>query len=143
MTMPIKRKEEKGTINRSMRNILDDFLRNSYMCPTGDETRMMAMDVIEREDEYSLIANLPGINKKDIKVSLDGYDLIIEATRSKSKEEKDETLYRCERYQGNYRRVITLPDDSDHGNVLASYEDGVLTLKVPKAKKQEKLIKIK
>jgi HSP20 family protein len=143
MTMPIKRKEEKGTINRSMRNILDDFLRNSYMCPTGDETRMMAMDVIEREDEYSLIANLPGINKKDIKVSLDGYDLIIEATRSKSKEEKDETLYRCERYQGNYRRVITLPDDSDHGNVLASYEDGVLTLKIPKAKKQEKLIKIK
>ncbi|MCB5231294.1 MAG: Hsp20/alpha crystallin family protein [Candidatus Cloacimonas sp.] len=141
--MPIKRKEEKGTINRSMRNILDDFLRNSYMCPTGDETRMMAMDVIEREDEYSLIANLPGINKKDIKVSLDGYDLIIEATRSKSKEEKDETLYRCERYQGNYRRVITLPDDSDHGNVLASYEDGVLTLKIPKAKKQEKLIKIK
>ena len=143
MTKPITKKDENETMNRSVRNILDDFLRNSYMCPSGDETRMMAMDVIERENEYALLANLPGIGKKNVKVSVDGRDLIIEANRSKTKEEKGETLYRCERYHGNYRRVITLPDDSDYEEISADYENGVLSIKVPKSKKQEKLIDIK
>jgi HSP20 family protein len=145
MRMPTIKKEVDGVRERpihSMRSLLDDFMKNaSTVSQTG--SRMMAMDIIERKDEFLLSANMPGMTKENIKIRVDGKDLIIEAHRESEKKESDETLCRCERYQGNYRRVFSIPDNWDVEKIKASYEDGVLRLRVPKQKAQpEKEIKI-
>jgi len=140
--MPILRRIRKNDEVMPIRILLDDFVRNAFYKPS-DEERMMAMDVIENEKEFVLTANLPGIKKEDIKVYIDGGDFIIEAKKEEEKRQENETLYRCERYQGNYRRVFSIPDTWDCNNVAAVYEDGVLKLTVHKKDiEPEKMITI-
>ena len=142
MRMPVARREKTNQDIKPMRTITDDFIKNAFYEPTNEE-RMMAMDVIEKEKDFVLTANLPGIEKKNIKVYIDGNDMVVEAKRDEEKRNEDETLYRCERYQGNYRRAFTIPETWDTANIKANYEDGVLKLTVPKKEAEpEKFIEI-
>jgi HSP20 family protein len=76
---------------------------------------------------------MPGISKDNIKISVsNNNELTIEGRQEEEKSEKNETVYRYERYKGNYRRTISMPDVCDIDNIEAKLEDGVLTLKVPK-----------
>ncbi len=144
MRLPIMRREERQLDSRPVRSLIDDFLKNAFFEPEEEESKLMAMDVIERDSEYVLKANLPGIKKKDIKVYIEGENLVLEAKRSEEKEEKSETMYRCERYRGDYRRVFTIPEDWDYENIKANYDNGVLNLTVPKKEvKPEKEITVK
>lgn len=144
MRLPMIKRDETNVINRPVRSLIDDFLKNAFSEPSFDETKLMAMDVVERDGEYVLKADLPGIKKKDIKVYVDGDNLVIEAHRTDSKEEKNRTMYRCERYSGDYRRVFSIPENWDYEKIKAAYDDGVLTLQVPKRKLQpEKEIAVK
>ncbi len=142
MRLPTVQRSVRENERPSLHSFMDDFMKNAF-CEQRDEERLMAMDVVENGNEFILKANLPGIKKEDIKVFVDKGDLIIEAKRSQKKEAEDETLYRCERYCGNYRRVFSIPDTWDYTKIKAHYEDGVLTLNVPKQKPvPEKEIKI-
>ena len=136
MRLPTVRKGEQQVDNRPMRSLIDDFLKNAFFEPDFSETKLMAMDVIERDTEFVLSANLPGIKKKDIKVFVEGDNLVIEAKREEDKEEQNEMTYRCERYRGDYRRIFSIPDNWDYEKIKAKYEDGVLHLTVPKKQKQ-------
>ena len=136
MRLPIARRSEQEVDNRPVRSLIDDFLKNTFFEPDYTETKMMAMDVTERDNEFVLSANLPGIRKQDIKVFIEGDNLVIEAKREEEKEEKNETMYRCERYRGDYRRVFSVPESWDYENIKAKYEDGVLHLSVPKRPQQ-------
>ncbi len=141
MRMPIIHRNEKMEY-RPMRTLLDDFIKNAFHQPTNDE-KMMAVDIVEQDKEFILTANLPGIKKKDIKVFVEGNDLVIEAKQFEEKKEEQETMYSCERYQGNYRRAFTIQDNWDCDNMYAKYEDGVLKINIPKMQpKPEKSIKI-
>ncbi|MCD6181987.1 MAG: Hsp20/alpha crystallin family protein [Candidatus Cloacimonetes bacterium] len=116
-----------------MRSFFDEFVKDFYENEDREETiRSMALDILEHEETYEVLANLPGFKKKDISLSLDGNELTIEAKREEKKEEKKPNLYRCERYSGNYRRTVTLNDLCDVENISASYTDGVLSLIIPK-----------
>ena len=144
MRLPIIRREEREVDSRPIRSLIDDFLDNAFFESDLSETKMMSIDVIEREQEFLLSANLPGIKKQDIKVYVEEDSLVIEAKRQEEKEDKNETMYRCERYQGDYRRVFSVPENWDYENIKAKYEDGVLKLTVPKKEiKPEKEIMIK
>jgi len=92
----------------------------------------MAIDIVELDKEFQIMANLPGLKKEDIKISVHDNQLQIEAICSGSKEEKQGTMYRCERYRGSYRRTLALPENAAISKISAKMEDGVLKLVVPK-----------
>lgn len=115
-----------------MTSLFDDFFSNAFSEEQSEDNKMMPMDICEREKEFVVRANLPGIKKEDIKVSVHDNELIIEGKQNTEKKEENQNVYRYERYKGNYRRVVSLPDVCDTENVKANLNDGVLTLVIPK-----------
>ena len=93
-----------------------------------------AMDVTERDDEYEIKAELPGINKEDIKVTLENGVLTISGeTKSEHEEKEGGRVIRQERRYGKYVRSLRLGTQIDEKKVKAHYKDGVLELILPKA----------
>lgn len=138
--VPTKREREWLPFSSIFDNFFNRFLEEDQIQETE---RMMAVDLIEKENEYVVKANLPGIKKEDVNVSLHENELIIEAKQDEEREEKTETMYRSERYRGDYRRVIYLTDTTDADNIKGEMKDGVLTLSIPKKEpKPKKQIKI-
>jgi HSP20 family protein len=113
-------------------SLFDDFLNNAFTEEQTEDNKMMPMDVSERDKDYLIKANMPGIKKENIKVSVHDNELVVEGKQEEEKTEKDETVYRYERYKGNYRRVISVPDSCDIEKINAKLENGVLTLTIPK-----------
>ncbi len=117
----------------TMMSIFDEFFNRAFDEDAADDNfRSMAMDIVEHEKEYEILANLPGFKKENIKISVHDNQLLIEAKCAENKEETKGTVYRCERYSGSYRRNLLLPENSDLGKISAKMEDGVLTLLIPK-----------
>lgn len=120
------------------RNI-DDFFRDFTLAPSlrGMEAEpRICMDVEETEKAYVVNAEVPGVNKEDIKISVEGNVVSIQAEVKKVKEEKDETtkgnMVCSERYYGQQSRSFSLPQEVDDANAEAKYQDGILTLTLPK-----------
>lgn len=99
-----------------------------------ESTPMMRVDATETEAAYKVVADLPGMKKEDIAVSIDGNTVSITAEVKREKEVKEgEKTLRSERYYGSMSRMLTLPLDVNAATAEASYEGGVLTLTLPKA----------
>ena len=89
-------------------------------------------------------AELPGVNKEDIKVSVHDNVLSITGERKYEKEEKGKKYHRVERAYGSFMRSFTLPEDADGTKVTAEYKDGLLNVRVPKSEKAKpKTIEVK
>ena len=90
-------------------------------------------DVMDEGDHYELEADLPGFNKEDIKLELQGNNLVISAERHSNAEEKnkDGKVVRMERSYGSYQRSFNV-SQIDTNNIRASYDNGVLKLNLPK-----------
>ena len=93
----------------------------------------MRIDVNEDDKSYSVKAEIPGVDKKDIDVSVDGNQVAIsaEVKREASKKDNEKEIY-TERYFGKVYRSFSLPSDLDGSKAEAQYEKGVLTLTLPK-----------
>ncbi|HVJ74095.1 MAG TPA: Hsp20/alpha crystallin family protein [Casimicrobiaceae bacterium] len=95
---------------------------------------MMRLDLTESETGYVVKAEIPGVSKEDISVSLEGGTVSITAEARREKAAKEgETVMRSERYYGVVSRSFTLPTEIDMAKSIAAYEGGVLTLTLPKA----------
>lgn len=118
----------------NMISLFDEFFNRAFEEESNDDAnfRAMAMDIMEHEKEYEILANLPGFKKDNVKISIHDNQLLIEANVESKSEEQEGTMYRCERYCGNYRRNLLLPDNADHAKISAKMEDGVLRLVIPK-----------
>lgn len=90
------------------------------------------MDLKETEKEYKVHAEIPGVRKEDIQVSIDGNMVSIRAEVRRESEDKDEKVLRSERYYGSVSRSFTLASDVDEKTAEAKYSDGVLELTLPK-----------
>ena len=91
------------------------------------------MDVKEADGKYMIHADIPGVNKDDIHVTVDGNRVSISAEMKQEKEAKEgERLIRCERSYGMASRTFTLADEVDEGQIQAKYNNGVLELTLPK-----------
>lgn len=107
------------------------------MAPFGGKTP--SVDVIDREDEILIKAELPGVDKKDIKITIANNTLTLEASVSKEdKEEKDE-YFRQEICRGSYRRTLELPTFVKEGEAKATFKNGILELVLPKTEKTKRL----
>jgi len=93
-----------------------------------------ALEMYEKDNNFVVKAELPGVKKDDVDVSIAGDTLTIKGQKKASKEIKDEDYYRCESQYGSFSRTITLPAAVDAKKIEASYENGVLEIHVPKAK---------
>jgi HSP20 family protein len=94
----------------------------------------MRVDVTENEAAYKVQAEIPGMKKEDIAVSIDGNTVSITAEVKHEQDVKEaEKTLRSERYYGSMVRMLTFPLDVNPGTTVASYEGGVLTLTLPKA----------
>lgn len=98
------------------------------------QERQISTDIKEFDDHYEVKADLPGIEKENIKVSYVNDTLTISATQTKTDEEKDEAgrYLRRERSSSSYQRTFTMKDIDDE-NIKAKFDNGVLTLDLPKA----------
>jgi HSP20 family protein len=104
--------------------------------------RFPAVDVKEEEDQYVVMADLPGISKEEVNILVGDGVLDISAKRQRESEEEKEGYVRKERGYYSFHRRLTLPEDADEEGVDAKLEDGVLKLSIPK-KKEEKETKKK
>ncbi len=106
----------------------------------------MMMDIKETEKSFDLAIDLPGVEKSDIKVSMDGNHLTVTAQRQTKKDEEGQNFKRTERFSGHISRTVHLPDNIDQDNIQAENENGVLFITMPKVKegfRQTKSIDIK
>ena len=94
-----------------------------------------ATDITENEEGLSLTLDLPGVDAKDVKISLEHRVLTIRGEKLRKGEAKGEQGYRFERTHGTFERTFTLPDTLEAEKVKASYENGVLSVFLPKAEK--------
>lgn len=95
--------------------------------------RSPALDVAETDVGYTVKLEMPGVAKDDIKVSVDGRKVSLQAQSQRGDEKKDgERVLYCERSASNYARSFTLPVEVDQAESGAKLEDGVLTLTLPK-----------
>jgi HSP20 family protein len=96
-----------------------------------------AADISETEKEYVVKAELPGVKREDVKVTLEDGVLTIQGERKHEKEEKNEKTHRIERFYGSFSRSFTLPDNTDANAVRAESKDGVLSVHVPKIRTEK------
>lgn len=114
---------------------IDEFFRGFGMRPMLrdiDVVPDIRLDVREDATAYQIKADIPGVKREDISVSVDGGQVSISAEVKRESERKDEHEVHSERYHGNVFRAFTLPVDVDGDRAEAKYEEGVLTLTLPK-----------
>ena len=92
------------------------------------------VDIMEDETEYLIKAELPEVKKEDVKVRVENGMLTISGERRLEKEEKGKKHHRVERSYGSFERSFTLPDTCKSEEMAAKYNDGILTLHIPKNK---------
>ncbi len=112
----------------------NDFLPSAYQGPSMNSVgRVPAVDIKETDAEYQVVADLPGIPKENIEVSVkeDVLSLTVRSDDEKS-EESEGRVIRQERYQGTFMRSFKLNDLVDDEKIQAAYKDGVLSISVPK-----------
>jgi HSP20 family protein len=91
------------------------------------------MDVSENEREYQVFAEMPGLKKDEISITINGNEVSVSAELKREKDvKKDDTVLRAERYFGKMQRAFTLGHEVDESNAQAKYADGVLQLTLPK-----------
>jgi HSP20 family protein len=92
-----------------------------------------AFDVYENKDNFTVVAELPGVNKEDIAISLHEGRLSISGERKREEKSENTEVYRAERVFGRFQRTFTLPAAVSAEKVNAKFADGVLTITLPKA----------
>lgn len=119
---------------------LEDFFKDFRIQPTMSNFEIeprIKMDVSETENAYTVKAEIPGVNKEDVRVSVEGNQVTITAeTKQETEEKKDENIVRRERYYGRQSRSFTLAHDIDDSTAVAKYQNGVLELSLPKKSNQ-------
>ncbi len=100
-----------------------------------------AMDLVETADEFVLRADLPGLSENDVNIELDDNVLTVSGERKSEREERKEGHYRVERSSGSFSRSLTLPEGVAADAVRASFDKGVLEIRIPKpeARKPQKV----
>ena len=116
----------------------DPFFRIGRMADDSDLGMWNpAVDLYEKDDHFMIKAELPGVNKDNIKIDLKDRLLTLSGERTHNNEVKEENYYRRERSYGKFQRAFTLPADVDSDKIKAEFKDGVLQIEVPKPEEKK------
>ena len=134
------------SLQREMNRLFDDFFgRDFFVEPfRGLGEWRPAVDVAETDTSIIVKADLPGLDVKNLDVSLRGDILTIKGEKKEEKEEKTKSFHRVERHYGSFERSVRLPTAVKADQVQASFKDGVLHIELPKTEEsKQKSIRIK
>jgi len=133
-----------------MDRVFDSFFHRGWLLPLREVWPQFArvgdvldftsprIDMIDREDEILVRAEIPGVDKKDVQVDLSGPNLSIRGERRREEKVEEGEFVRSEIARGAFRRTIRLPEDLDLDNAKAEFKDGVLEIRLPKTHKTER-----
>lgn len=126
-------------LQTGMNRLFDEFFDEFGLVPISGVGAQIAqftpkLDIKETDTEIKIAAELPGMNEKDIELSLEDNVLTIKGEKKQEHDEKDNGYYRAERCYGSFQRTIDLPAEIDWKNVKARFKKGVLTVDLPKVK---------
>lgn len=132
-------------------DMFDRYTRAMGMRRTGGRSEIAAVadwspqvDIMEGPNEFTIKAEIPEVNKDDVKITIDNGVVTIQGERKQEKEEKDKKFHRIERFYGSFSRSFSLPDNVNASAAKATFKDGVLTLQIPKtAETKPKGIEVK
>ena len=121
---------------RRLNALLDEALTG---WPVGNGVSTSAwlpsVDVFEDKESLKIVAELPGLKPEDVKITLENSTLTLRGEKKQVAEEKTERVHRYERSYGSFERSFSLPNTVDAEKVAAAFENGVLTVTLPKAEK--------
>jgi HSP20 family protein len=124
---------------RRLNSVLDEAFANwPFQQENGSSITSSwypACDVFEDKDSVKIVAELPGVKPEDVKLSLEHNLLTIRGEKKQEAEEKSERIHRYERTYGAFERAFVLPNTVDGDKITAEYQNGVLTVVVPKVER--------
>ncbi len=132
-------------LQREVNRMFDNFFRGGS---PDDSTQLSAwtpaVDIAEQQDAYLVKVELPGVNKDDVKITLESNILTIRGEKKQDKETSKENYHRVERCYGSFQRSFTLPTTVKADRIEAIYKDGILNVTLPKAEEAKpKQIEVK
>ncbi len=129
---------ELGTIQNEMNRLFNTFFETPTAPLNGAASRWIpAMDLVESDGDLVLRADLPGLSEADVSIELEDKVLTISGERKIAHEERKEGYYRVERSSGSFRRSLTLPEGVDAEAIKATFDRGVLEVRVPKPEERK------
>ncbi len=139
-------RQEMDSLRKEMDRLFDDMSNVSFRSPMfpkalGREQLMPEIDETEDDKAFHVSIELPGMDKKDVDISLSDRWLTIRGEKKQDKEEEGKDFYRSERHYGAFRRMIELPGEVDESKIEASFKKGVLKIELPKTKEAQEKIK--
>jgi len=139
-------------LRSQMNHLFDEFFEEPFgLGSFSGESNLMGdfaprLDISETDQDYTVSAELPGLEPEDINISLDHNALTISGEKQAEKEDKGKRYYRVERSYGSFQRSIPLPDEVDEDKIDATFKRGVLKVQIPKtqaAQRRSKHITVK
>ncbi|HET7249135.1 MAG TPA: Hsp20/alpha crystallin family protein [Gemmatimonadales bacterium] len=120
--------------SRINRMLSDVFSGTDWAYPVSATAAWVPpVDVLEQADAIRIMAELPGVKPEDVKISVEGNVLTLHGMKQQVAEERTERVHRYERTYGAFERSFTLPATVDTQHINANYDNGVLTITLPKA----------
>ncbi len=134
---------EMTDIQQEVNRLFDSFFGRPATLASGERMWMPLADMYETKDDLYVTFEIPGVSEKEISVSITGDVLTVKGERKWERTEKDEAFHRLERVYGKFERAVPLPTLVQGDKVKATYRDGILEIKLPKAEQiKPKEIKI-
>ena len=122
----------------SLPDEIDRFFDNlGFNCENCDSVWQPTVDISESEKQYEVIAEVPGLSKKDIHIAVEEGYLKLSGERKQEKEIEDKNYHRNERTYGKFERSFRLPKEVNAESIKAKYEKGVLKIEIPKTEKPQ------
>ncbi|HTX31441.1 MAG TPA: Hsp20/alpha crystallin family protein [Solirubrobacteraceae bacterium] len=131
---------ELNTIQNEMNRLFNTFFdapASGGASPAASRRWLPAMDLVEAGSEFVLRADLPGVDESDVNIEVEDNVLSISGERKSEHEEHTDGYYRLERASGSFSRSLTLPDGVDPEKVQASFDKGVLEIRIPKPEQRQ------
>jgi HSP20 family protein len=131
---------ELNTIQGEMNRLFNTFFDAPTAGGNGSSTArrwLPAMDLVETEEDFVLRVDLPGLTEQDVNIELEDSVLTVSGERKAEHEERKEGYYRVERASGSFSRSLTLPEGVDAEAVRASFDRGVLEVRIPKPEQRK------
>jgi len=128
---------ELGSLQGEMNRLFNTFFDAPAPGNGGAQRWVPAMDLVEEQDHYVLRADLPGMTEEDVNIELDDNVLTVSGERKEESETKHEGYHRIERSRGSFSRALTLPEGVDAEAISASFDNGVLEVRIPKPEERK------
>jgi HSP20 family protein len=125
------------SLQQEMNRLFGSFFDSPSSSANGSARWVPPMDLIETEQDYVLRADLPGVHEQDVQIEFEDNVLTISGERKPDSDKPPEGFYRIERASGLFARSLVLPEGIDSGQIQASFDRGVLEIRIPRPEQRK------